>query len=128
MAKSRCGLQAAAYRGKLSAVFSGSRLFRCEGLPGRRTDSLRCGGHEELGTEFVSLEKYAKDAAEYLSAQGIRRADAMYGVSMGGATVIRFLVCQICEKIFERMKANGIVQEICESNTEAGRFSRKNDA
>ena len=26
------------------------------------------------------------------------------------------------------MKTNGFVQEICESNTEAGRFSRKNDA
>ena len=26
------------------------------------------------------------------------------------------------------MKTNGIVQVICESNTEAGRFSRKNDA
>ena len=23
-------------------------------------------GHDELGTEFISLEKYAKDAAEYL--------------------------------------------------------------
>ena len=48
-------------------------------------------GHDELGTEFVSLEKYAEDAASYLKARGIRRVDAMYGVSMGGAAVIRFL-------------------------------------
>jgi len=51
-------------------------------------------GHDELGTEFVSLEKYAKDAAGYLKAQGIDRVDAMYGVSMGGAAVIRFLATE----------------------------------
>ncbi len=51
-------------------------------------------GHDELGTEFVSLEKYAKDAAEYLRAQGIGHVDAMYGVSMGGAAVIRFLATE----------------------------------
>ena len=28
-------------------------------------------GHDELGTEFVSLEKYAKDAAEYLRKQNV---------------------------------------------------------
>ncbi len=50
--------------------------------------------HDELGTEFISLEKYVKDAAEYLRAQGIDRADAMYGVSMGGAAVIRFLATE----------------------------------
>ena len=37
-------------------------------------------GHDELGTEFISLEKYAKDAAAHLRAQGIGRVDAMYGV------------------------------------------------
>ena len=30
-------------------------------------------GHDELGTEFESLEKYAKDAASYLRTQGIVR-------------------------------------------------------
>ena len=30
-------------------------------------------GHDELGTEFESLEKYAKDAASYLRRQGIVR-------------------------------------------------------
>ena len=48
-------------------------------------------GHDELGTEFVSLEKYAKDAAEYLRKQNVGQVDGMYGVSMGGAAVIRFL-------------------------------------
>ena len=51
-------------------------------------------GHDGLGTEFVSLEKYAKDAADYLRSQGIGRVDAMYGVSMGGAAVIRFLATE----------------------------------
>ena len=45
-------------------------------------------GHDGLGTEFVSLEKYASDAAEYLRTHRIGRVDAMYGVSMGGAAVI----------------------------------------
>lgn len=51
-------------------------------------------GHDGLGTEFVSLEKYVKDSAEYLKAQGIDRVDAMYGCSMGGAAVIRFLAAE----------------------------------
>ena len=51
-------------------------------------------GHDELGTEFVSLEKYAKDAASYFKAQGIDHIDAMYGISMGGAAVIRFLATE----------------------------------
>ncbi len=51
-------------------------------------------GHDELGTEFISLEKYAKDAAAHLRSQGIGRVDAMYGVSMGGAAVIRFLATE----------------------------------
>lgn len=51
-------------------------------------------GHDGLGTEFTSLEKYAGDAAEYLKAQGIRKISAMYGVSMGGAAVIRFLAAE----------------------------------
>ena len=51
-------------------------------------------GHDELGTEFVSLEKYAKDAAEYLRKQNVGQVDGMYGVSMGGAAVIRFLAME----------------------------------
>ena len=51
-------------------------------------------GHDGLGTEFVSLEKYAGDATKYLRRQRIDRVDAMYGVSMGGAAVIRFLATE----------------------------------
>ena len=51
-------------------------------------------GHDELGTEFVSLEKYAMDAADYLREQNIVQVDGMYGVSMGGAAVIRFLATE----------------------------------
>ena len=65
-------------------------------------------GHDELGTEFVSLEKYAKDAAEYLRAQGIGRVDAMYGVSMGGAAVIRFLLnLSISQRLLNRLLLAG---------------------
>ncbi len=41
-------------------------------------------GHDELGTTFVSVEKYASDAAVYLREKGIRHLDGLYGVSMGG--------------------------------------------
>ena len=51
-------------------------------------------GHDELGTTFVSIEKYVDDAASYLKENGIRRLDLLYGVSMGGAAVIRFLATQ----------------------------------
>lgn len=51
-------------------------------------------GHDELGTTFVSVEKYADDAAAWLKAKGVRRVDCLYGVSMGGAAVIRFLATQ----------------------------------
>ena len=51
-------------------------------------------GHDELGTTFVSVEKYADDAAAYLKSKGVRHLDCLYGVSMGGATVIRFLATQ----------------------------------
>ena len=48
-------------------------------------------GHDEQGTTFESIEKTASDAAAYLRAKGVRRIDGLYGVSMGGATAMRFL-------------------------------------
>ena len=51
-------------------------------------------GHDEQGTEFVSLEKYAKDAADYLKEKGIDKIEGMYGISMGGAAVMRFLATE----------------------------------
>ena len=51
-------------------------------------------GHDELGTTFVSVEKYVSDAAAYLRSKGINHLDGLYGVSMGGACVIRFLATE----------------------------------
>lgn len=51
-------------------------------------------GHDEAGTTFISVEKYADDAAAYLKEKGILHVDCLYGVSMGGASVIRFLAVQ----------------------------------
>ena len=51
-------------------------------------------GHDESGTTFVSIEKYVDDASSYLKEGGIRHLDLLYGVSMGGAAVIRFLATQ----------------------------------
>ena len=47
-------------------------------------------GHDEQGTEFASIEKNVKDAADYLRNKRVFYVEAMYGVSMGGASVIRF--------------------------------------
>ena len=51
-------------------------------------------GHDETGTDFISLEKNVKDAAETLRQRGVAKIEAMYGVSMGGASVIRFLATE----------------------------------
>ncbi len=48
-------------------------------------------GHDEQGTTFTSVEQYAADAAAHLRARGVRRIDMLYGVSLGGATAMRFL-------------------------------------
>ena len=51
-------------------------------------------GHDEMGTTFGSIEKNVRDAAEFLRKKGLSRIEAMYGVSMGGASVIRFLATE----------------------------------
>ena len=51
-------------------------------------------GHDETGTEFVSIEKNVMDAADHLRKNGVTRVEAMYGVSMGGASVIHFLATE----------------------------------
>ena len=57
-------------------------------------------GHDELGTEFVSLEKYAKDAAGYLRARDIDRVDAMYGDALehahGDLEAADLVLGQVC--------------------------------
>ncbi len=51
-------------------------------------------GHDEQGTTFLSVEKYADDAASRLKEAGVSRLTCLYGVSMGGSCVIRFLAAQ----------------------------------
>ncbi len=51
-------------------------------------------GHDEQGTTFISIEKNVEDAAAFLRKHGVRRLDGAYGVSMGGASMIRFLATQ----------------------------------
>ena len=51
-------------------------------------------GHDEQGTTFLSLEKTVREAAAWLREQGVSRIEAMYGCSMGGAAVIRFLATE----------------------------------
>ena len=51
-------------------------------------------GHDEQGTEFVSIEKNVRDTADYLRGKGVSYVEAMYGVSMGGASAIRFLATE----------------------------------
>ncbi len=51
-------------------------------------------GHDEQGTTFVSIEKNAADAAASLRAMGVQHIDGLYGVSMGGASAMRFLAAE----------------------------------
>ena len=51
-------------------------------------------GHDEQGTDFVSIEKTVRDAGAYFREKGVERIDAMYGVSMGGAITARFLATE----------------------------------
>ena len=48
-------------------------------------------GHDELGTDFVSIEKNVEQAVSYLHGNGIRYLDMVYGISMGGASVMYML-------------------------------------
>lgn len=52
-------------------------------------------GHDELGTDFVSVEKNAEDAVAYLRSRGIEQLDLLYGVSMGGAGVMYLLAHEL---------------------------------
>ena len=48
----------------------------------------------EEHTDFISVEKTVDDTVSWLKARGIRRLDALYGLSFGGGMVIRFLTTQ----------------------------------
>lgn len=51
-------------------------------------------GHDEMGTDFVSIEKNVEQAVSYLHGKGICSLDMAYGVSMGGASVMYMLAHQ----------------------------------
>ncbi len=52
-------------------------------------------GHDpEEHNDFISVEKTVDDAAKWLKDRGIRRLDALYGLSFGGGMAVRFLVTQ----------------------------------
>ena len=48
-------------------------------------------GHDELGTDFISIEKNVEEAVSCLKERGIKELDLLYGVSMGGASAMYLL-------------------------------------
>ncbi len=52
-------------------------------------------GHDEMGTDFVSIEKNVEQAVSHLHGIGIRQLDMVYGISMGGSSVMYMLANQM---------------------------------
>lgn len=52
-------------------------------------------GHDEAGTDFVSIERNVEQAVSYLHELGIRRLDMLYGISMGGSSAMYMLANQM---------------------------------
>jgi hypothetical protein len=51
-------------------------------------------GHDETGTDFISIEKNVDQAVSYLHGKNIRYLDMVYGISMGGSSVMYILAHQ----------------------------------
>lgn len=51
-------------------------------------------GHDEIGTDFLSIEKNVEQAVSYLKGKGVRHLDMVYGISMGGSSVMYMLANQ----------------------------------
>lgn len=51
-------------------------------------------GHDEMKTDFISIENNVKQAVSFLKDEGIKKLDIVYGVSMGGSSVIYMLAHQ----------------------------------
>ena len=52
-------------------------------------------GHDpEEGTDFISVEKIVDETVCWLKEHGIKRLDALYGLSFGGGMAVRFLTTQ----------------------------------
>lgn len=52
-------------------------------------------GHDEMGTDFVSIEKNVEQAVSYLIGKEIQHLDMVYGISMGGSSVMYMLANQV---------------------------------
>ena len=52
-------------------------------------------GHDELGTDFISIEKNVQEAVSCLKKSGLKELDLLYGVSMGGASTMYLLANQL---------------------------------
>lgn len=52
-------------------------------------------GHDEIGTDFLSIEKNVKQAVSYLNGEGVQHLDMVYGISMGGSSVMYMLANQV---------------------------------
>lgn len=52
-------------------------------------------GHDEIGTDFLSIEKNVEQAFSYLKGKGLRHLDLVYGISMGGSSVMYMLANQV---------------------------------
>ena len=52
-------------------------------------------GHDEAGTNFVSIERNVEQAVAYLQEKEIHQLDMLYGISMGGASVMYWLANQM---------------------------------
>ena len=48
-------------------------------------------GHDEAGTDFISIEKNVEEAVSWLKQHDVCELDMVYGVSMGGASVMYLL-------------------------------------
>ena len=48
-------------------------------------------GHDELGTDFISIEKNVEQAVSHLREKGVHHLDVAYGISMGGSSVTYML-------------------------------------
>lgn len=51
-------------------------------------------GHDEIGTDFLSIEKNVEQAVSYLNGEGVQHLDMVYGISMGGSSVMYMLANQ----------------------------------
>ncbi|HHX13627.1 MAG TPA: hypothetical protein GX726_01575 [Clostridiales bacterium] len=52
-------------------------------------------GHDETGTDFVSIERNVEQAVSYLKGKDVLHLDMAYGISMGGSSIMYMLAHQL---------------------------------